>query len=97
VTAYIIVDIEVRDPEGYEEYKRAAAPTLASYGGRYVVRGGATRVLEGTWTPHRVVVLAFPSVERAFSWWDSPEYRPVRAIRQRTARSSMILVEGLGS
>ncbi len=97
MAAYIIVDIDIKDPEGYEEYKRAAAATLAAYGGRYVVRGGATRVLEGSWVPHRVVVLAFPSVERAFSWWDSPEYRPARAIRERTARSSMILVEGLGS
>lgn len=96
MSAYVIVDINVHEPVEYEEYKRTAAPTLAPYGGRYIVRGGATRVLEGAWTPHRLVVLEFPSAERAFAWWDSPEYRPVRAIRQRTAATSMILVEGIG-
>jgi uncharacterized protein (DUF1330 family) len=93
--AYIIVDIDVHDTDGYEAYKQAAGPSLAAFGGRYLVRGGASRVLEGGWTPHRMVVLSFPSAERAFAWWDSPEYRPIRAIRERTARTSMILVEGV--
>lgn len=96
MSAYVIVDINVHEPVEYEEYRRTAAPTLTPYGGRYIVRGGATRVLEGAWTPHRLVVLAFPSMERALAWWDSPEYRPVRAIRQRTTATSMILVEGIG-
>lgn len=95
MTAYIIVDIEVREPEEYEQYRHAAAATLAAYGGHYLVRGGPTRVLEGSWTPHRLVVLAFPSAERALAWWDSPEYRPVRTVRHRTATSSMVLVEGV--
>lgn len=94
--SYIIVDIHITDPVVYEEYRRAAAPTLAPYGGRYCVRGGATEVLEGEWRPGRLVVLEFPDSGQARAWWSSPEYTPLRAIRQRSATSSMILVEGVG-
>lgn len=93
--AYVIVDIRVTDPGGYEEYKCLAAPTVGRYGGRYLVRGGHVEVLEGDWSPGRFVILEFPSVARAREWWDSPEYRPLRAIRQQTAASSMIVVEGV--
>lgn len=93
--AYIIVDIHITDPIVYEDYRRAAAPTLAAYGGRYLVRGGATEVLEGTQAPGRLVILEFPSAAQARAWWSSPEYTPIRAIRHRAADSSMILVEGV--
>lgn len=65
------MDIEIRNPEGYEEYERAAAPTLAAYGGRDVVRGGATRVLEGTSTPHRVVAANASSSMILVEWLGS--------------------------
>jgi len=65
------------------------------YGGRYVARGGAAEGLEGGYAPKRVVILEFPSVERAKAWWDSPEYQPLRAIRQRASRGDLLLVEGL--
>jgi uncharacterized protein (DUF1330 family) len=93
--AYVIVDIHISDPGGYEEYKRTAAATLPPFGGRYLVRGGNTRVLEGAWTPGRLVVLAFPSGAQAEAWWGSAEYAPIRAVRHRCALSSMILVEGI--
>jgi uncharacterized protein (DUF1330 family) len=92
--AYVIVDIEITDPVRYEEYKRLAAPTVTAHGGRYLVRGGPVEVLEGNPTPHRVVILEFPSVEQAREWWDAPDYRPARAIRQASARTDMILVAG---
>jgi uncharacterized protein (DUF1330 family) len=92
--AYVIVNIDVSRPAEYEEYKRLAAPTVTMYGGRYLVRGGKVEVLEGDWCPARYVILEFPTVDRAREWWNSPEYRPVKAIRHRTAESSMILVEG---
>lgn len=92
--AYVVVDIHVHDPARYEEYKRQAAPSVSAFGGRYLVRGGAVTRLEGEWTPERFVVLEFPSVERAKEWWNSDLYRPIKAIRQATARSQMILVEG---
>ena len=93
--AYVIVNIMVTQPGEYEEYKRLAAPTVTLYGGRYLVRGGRVEVLEGEWCPARYVILRFPTAQRARDWWDSPEYRPIRAIRHRTADSSMILVEGV--
>jgi uncharacterized protein (DUF1330 family) len=95
MAAYVIVDIEVTDPVGYEEYKKLAAPTVAAYGGRYVVRGGAAETLEGDWIPRRLVVLEFESVADARRWWDSPEYAEARAVRQRTARTNMVVVAGL--
>lgn len=93
--AYVIVDVEIRDPSRYEEYKTLAAPTVGEYGGRYVVRGGRAEVLEGTRAPGRVVVLEFPTVERALEWWSSEEYGPAKALRNEIAATEMILVEGV--
>jgi uncharacterized protein (DUF1330 family) len=93
--AYVLVDITVKDAETYERYKQLAPPTIAAYGGRYLVRGGATEALEGTWTPTRIAVLEFPTVERAREWWNSPEYAPAKAMRQASAQTDMLLVEGL--
>jgi uncharacterized protein (DUF1330 family) len=90
MAAYLIADVEVIDSEGYEQYRQKVPATIAAYGGRYVARGGATKVLEGTWSPRRCVVLEFPSMEQLDAWWSSPEYTPLRAIRERTARSNMV-------
>jgi uncharacterized protein (DUF1330 family) len=95
MTAYVIVEIDVFDPEGYEEYRRLAAPTVINSGGRYIVRGGKAETLEGDWDPKRIVVLQFDSVEQAKAWWGSVEYEPIRQIRYRTANSRMIVVEGV--
>ncbi len=95
MAAYVIVDIEVTEPVEYEEYKKKAAPTVTAYGGRYVARGGKAEILEGGWVPRRLVVLEFPTVEQAKAWWSSPEYAEARAIRWRTARTSMVVVEGM--
>jgi uncharacterized protein (DUF1330 family) len=93
--AYVFANIEVTDPVLYEEYRKGVPATIAQYGGRYVARGGAAEGLEGGYAPKRVVILEFPSVERAKAWWDSPEYQPLRAIRQRASRGDLLLVEGL--
>jgi uncharacterized protein (DUF1330 family) len=95
MAAYVIVDIQVTDPAGYAEYRRLAPPIVAAYGGKYLVRGGALETLEGDWAPQRLVVLEFPSVAQAKAWWDSPEYRPLREMRQRTTLSRMVVVEGV--
>ncbi len=92
---YVIVEIDVQDPEGYEEYKAPAAATVIASGGRYLVRGGKTEVLEGDWQPKRIVVLQFDSVEQARAWYNSEEYQPLKAVRQRTTNTRMILVEGV--
>jgi uncharacterized protein (DUF1330 family) len=93
MSAYVIVDIDIHDPAGYEEYKRQADATVSAYGGRYIVRGGKTEVFEGSWSPKRLVVLEFPSVERARAWLDSPEYGAIKGVRHRTATSRMVAVE----
>lgn len=93
--AYVVVEIAVHDAQTYERYKQLAPPSIAAYGGRYLARGGATEALEGTWNPPRFVILEFPSVERARAWWSSPEYAPAKAMRQASAESRMLLVEGL--
>ena len=94
MSAYVIVDIDIHDPFTYEEYKAAAAESVALYGGRYVVRGGKTENLEGTWRPSRVVILEFDSVEQARKWWLSPEYAPAKILRHRAAHTRMIIVSG---
>jgi len=95
MAAYVIVDIGVTDPVGYEEYKKLAAPTVAAYGGRYLVRGGAVETLEGDWVPNRFVILEFPSVARAKEWYACQEYSVAKEVRCRTATTNMIVVEGL--
>lgn len=95
MTAFVILDIEVTDPVGYEEYKKLAAPSLQPYGGTYVARGGKVENLEGDWSPSRIVVLQFESVERAKAWINSPEYSEARTLRHRYAVSKAIVVEGL--
>jgi uncharacterized protein (DUF1330 family) len=95
MAAYIVVDVDVRDRERYEDYKRLVAPTLPAYGGRFIVRGGAAETLEGDWAPGRVVILEFPSAEQARQWWGSDAYAPAKELRQQTARTQMILVEGV--
>lgn len=95
--AYVVVEIEVTDPVTYEEYKRLAPPSIAQYGGRYIIRGGKTETLEGDWSPKRFVMLQFDSVQRAKDWWSSPEYAEAKALRQRSAKTRMVLVDGLPS
>ena len=92
--AYIIVDIEVTDPVQYEDYKKLAAATVEAYDGRYIVRGGTAEQLEGDRTPNRIVVLEFPTVNRAKEWWASEDYKPAKAMRHASATSQMIVVEG---
>jgi uncharacterized protein (DUF1330 family) len=95
MSGYVIVDIDIKDPERYQEYIRVAPASIALYGGRYIVRGGRTEVFEGDWVPKRLVILEFESVERARQWIDSPEYAPARAIRLEAADADMVAVEGI--
>lgn len=94
MAAYVIVEIDIVDPVGYEEYKKQAAATVEKYGGKYIVRGGQTEVLEGVWQPKRIVILRFDSLQRAKEWLNCEEYREPRKMRHRTAKTNMIVVEG---
>ena len=92
--AYVIVDIDVTDPEGYEAYKKAVPANLERYGGEYLCRGGETEVLEGEWVPKRLVMLQFESMDQARRWYNSADYQALCEVRKRTAHSRMLLVEG---
>jgi uncharacterized protein (DUF1330 family) len=93
--AYIIVQISVRDAKEYEEYKLMTPASLENYGGKFIVRGGQTETLEGSWQPGRLVVLQFPTAQKARDWWNSEEYAPAKKLRQRVASTEMILVQGV--
>ena len=95
MTAYVLNDMEITDPALFEEYKKLSPATVAQYGGRFLVRGGRTETLEGEWSPKRLVILEFPSVEQARAWADSPEYAPAKRLRQIASISNLIVVEGV--
>jgi len=93
--AYMIAEIEVTNPQQYEEYKKFSPGAIATYGGRFVARGGQTVVLEGDWHPKRVVIVEFDSLERAQQFYNSPEYKQAIAARTGAANARMVAVEGL--
>jgi uncharacterized protein (DUF1330 family) len=91
---YVIAEVDVQDPALFEEYRKLVPATIAQYGGKYLVRGGATDSKEGGWNPKRLVVLEFSSAEQARKWYHSPEYAPALAIRLKAAKAKMVIVEG---
>lgn len=93
--AYIVVEVDVHNQTEYEDYKKLTPGSLKNFQGKFIVRGGKTETLEGDWSPKRFVILEFPSIELAKAWWASEEYAPAKALRQRTATSKMIVVEGV--
>jgi uncharacterized protein (DUF1330 family) len=93
--AYVVVNVDVQDPVRYEEYKTLAPASIAQYGGRYIARGGAVEVLEGDWAPKRLVILEFPTMERARAWWTCAEYAGAKALRNATSHSQLVITEGL--
>ena len=95
MAAYVVVQVDIKDPERYADYRSMVPASLEKYGGRFLVRGGKTYTMEGDWAPKRFVVVEFPSVEQAKAWWASPEYAEAKALRQATAESQLIIAEGL--
>jgi uncharacterized protein (DUF1330 family) len=97
MSAYAMFQIRITDAETYKQYVAQVAPTIAQYGGRFLVRGGAYETLEGEWPEWRHVVLEFPSKEQARAWYDSPEYTPLKRLRQSASEGRGIIIEGAGS
>ena len=95
MSAYVVVDVEVTDPAEFDVYRQQVPASLARYGGRYIVRGGESETLEGRWAPKRVVILEFPDRAAAKAWWSSDEYAAAKALRQRCARTELIIVDGV--
>ena len=95
MAAYLIADIEITDPQAYEGYRKDVAATIEAYGGRYLTRGAAVDVLEGDWSPKRLVILEFPTMAKLEAWYDCPEYQPLRELRKRASVSKLIVQQGL--
>jgi uncharacterized protein (DUF1330 family) len=96
LAAFLIVEIkEVLDETGYARYREGALPNLAAAGGFYLVGDGNVEVLEGDWRPKRMVVIRFDSAEAAHRWWDGPGYADLKAMRQCSTTTNMILVQGV--
>lgn len=91
---YVVVNVHVKDTEHYPEYARLAFDTVTKFGGRYLVRGSKPEILEGAPKLERFVIVEFPSIEQARRWYDSDEYRPVRALRHKWADTDLFLIEG---
>jgi uncharacterized protein (DUF1330 family) len=87
--------VDVRDPVRYEDYRKMVLPTITAYGGRFIARGGKTEVLEGHWQPNRLVIVEFPTFDRAKAWWASSEYAEAKALRQATSDGTLVLIEGV--
>jgi uncharacterized protein (DUF1330 family) len=96
MAAYVISEVEVLDPVLIEKYRSLAQATIAKYGGRYVARGGAIEPVEGDWVPKHIVIVEFPTLERARTWYRSPEYAEALQVRQKALNRRLIFVEGLG-
>jgi uncharacterized protein (DUF1330 family) len=92
--AYVIAEIEITDETEYAKYRPLAAAAVARFGGRYVVRGGEARLLEGGPAPQRVVVLEFPDAAAARGWYESEEYQAAVKIRQKASKGRLVLIDG---
>ncbi len=95
MAVYLVVDIEVTNPQQFEEYKKLAPAAIAKYGGRYLVRGGAYESLEGDWKPQRLTMVEFESAEKAKAFYHSTEYQTAIRARSGAAKMNMLLVQGV--
>lgn len=94
MAGYIVVQVDVTDPDAYAEYVKLVPPTVEKHGGEFLVRGGAMEILEGEWPMKRLVVVRFPSVAAAKAWHADPDYAKPKAMRQAASRGNMVVVEG---
>lgn len=97
MAVYLVSLIDITDAEGMRQYQRDYPPLVEAHGGRFLARGGSVEALEGQWRHDRMVVMEFPDRDAALAWYRSPEYSPFIALRQRYARTTMLMVDGLGA
>ena len=95
MAAFVIADVDVKDPDKFKEYSKLTPTILKTYGGRYLVRGGNVEVVEGTWTPNRLVVMEFESIAQLKRWYNSPDYTDALKIRQESSESNVVVAEGV--
>jgi uncharacterized protein (DUF1330 family) len=97
MAAYVISDVEMLDPELFEKYRALAPSTIAQYGGRYLVRGGKIQTIEGDWKPKQIVIVEFPTMQRALEWYHSPEYAEALKVREKAMIRDLIFVDGVSN
>jgi uncharacterized protein (DUF1330 family) len=95
MAAYVIAEIDITDPAADEEYRKQVPGVIAKFGGKYVVRGGKVESLEGGWSPKRLAVVEFPSMDQALKFYRSADYAPLIKLRQKASRGKLIIVEGI--
>jgi uncharacterized protein (DUF1330 family) len=95
MAGYILLDLEITDPEGFQEYLKLAGPTVKQYGGKVLVGGAVPENLEGDWHPRLLSIGEFESVEQALRWYNSEEYAPAKALRFKVAKNKGLVVQGL--
>ena len=94
MAAYVIGDVNVKNPETYQTYRNQVLATIEKYGGRFLVRGGEHEVLEGEWKPGRLVILEFPDMTALKKWYRSKEYAPLITLRQTASDGNLVAVAG---
>jgi uncharacterized protein (DUF1330 family) len=95
MAAYVISDVTFKDSTAVETYRTRAAVSIAQHGGRYLARGGAIEVVEGSWKPERIIIVEFPDMARARAWYRSPEYAAALEVRDRALSRNLIFVDGI--
>ena len=95
MSAYLLANITVNNPENYKEYVSKVKSVVEKFGGEYLVRGGEMNIIEGDWPNERNIVIKFPSWEKAMEWYNSDEYKPIRQIRHDNAVSNSVIVDGI--
>jgi len=95
MVAYVLAEVEITNPEGYKEYTAVVPGTIAQYGGKFLVRGGAATPLEGEWPQVRRVLIEFPSKDQALKWFNSPEYEKPMAMRRANSKGRLVILEGV--
>lgn len=94
MSAYVIYDVEITDPERYQEYTVKVKPAVEAAGGRYLARGGKHKIIEGNWEPRRLVLFEFPSIAKAEEFYNSTLYREYKSIRDESSSGNIVIVEG---
>jgi uncharacterized protein (DUF1330 family) len=93
--AFVIFDVDIRNPERYQDFMRQVKPALETAGARYLARGGPHKVHEGDWSPRRIVLIEFPSVQAWESFYNGPVYQGLKAVRDECSSARLVCVEGL--
>lgn len=95
MSAYLIADVEITDESLYAQFRERMTPTLEAYSGRFIARGGEIAVIDGSWNPKRLAIVAFDSMEQARSWLASPEFKELDDMRNSSSNINLVLVEGV--